>query len=139
MMYPTFARNSWLPTVFNDLFDADYMPKANATAPAINGKVGSEGKIVSPVLKGGMKKLTFSYGAPYSDKLLSFRVDVKQNGNVVQSWTESQDNAVRYQVYSFAKDCNISGDFTIEITNLCPSNSTSNKDRVAIWNLVWEK
>ncbi len=119
-----------------------YMTDSNtdyATAPAINGKVGSEGKIVSPVLKGGMKKLTFSYGAPYSDKLLSFRVDVKQNGNVVQSWTESQDNAVRYQVYSFAKDCNISGDFTIEITNLCPSNSTSNKDRVAIWNLVWEK
>ena len=32
MMYPTFARrNSWLPTVFNDFFDTDFMPKANAT------------------------------------------------------------------------------------------------------------
>ena len=39
MMYPTFARrNSWLPTVFNDFFDTDFMPKANATAPAINVK-----------------------------------------------------------------------------------------------------
>ena len=38
MMYPTFARrNSWLPTVFNDFFDTDFMPKANATAPAIQG------------------------------------------------------------------------------------------------------
>ena len=30
--------NSWIPAVFNDLFDTDYMPKCNATAPAINVK-----------------------------------------------------------------------------------------------------
>lgn len=29
-------RNSWLPSVFNDLFDTDFMPRTNATAPAIN-------------------------------------------------------------------------------------------------------
>ena len=30
-------RNSnWLPDVFNDFFDTDFMPKACATAPAIN-------------------------------------------------------------------------------------------------------
>ena len=29
-------RNAWLPEVFNDFFDNNYMPKANATAPAIN-------------------------------------------------------------------------------------------------------
>jgi hypothetical protein len=40
--------------------------------------------------------------------------------------------------YDFSATCDISGDFTIEITNLCPSNSKSNKDRVSIWNLVWE-
>mgnify|MGYP000992016865 FL=1 len=32
MMY----KNSWLPEVFNDFFDNNNMPKANATAPAIN-------------------------------------------------------------------------------------------------------
>lgn len=32
MMY----RNSWLPEVFNDFFETANMPKANATAPAIN-------------------------------------------------------------------------------------------------------
>ena len=37
-MMPMMRTNSWIPTVFNDLFDADYMPKANATAPAINVK-----------------------------------------------------------------------------------------------------
>ena len=29
-------RNAWLPEVFNDFFDTENMPKANATAPAIN-------------------------------------------------------------------------------------------------------
>ena len=32
MIYKT----SWLPEVFNDFFDNNNMPKANATAPAIN-------------------------------------------------------------------------------------------------------
>lgn len=31
-------RNTWIPEVFNDFFDTDNMPKANATAPAINVK-----------------------------------------------------------------------------------------------------
>jgi len=110
-----------------------------AMAPTLNGKTNGVGKIVSPVLKDGMKKLTFSYAAPYSDKNLSFRIDVKQGGSVVKSWTETRTEVVRYQVYTFEQTCNIKGDFTIEITNLCPSNSTSNKDRVSIWNLVWEQ
>ena len=36
MYYPTMRRDSWLPEVFNDLFNSDFMPKANATAQAIN-------------------------------------------------------------------------------------------------------
>ncbi len=36
-MKPILRRNStWLPDVFNDFFYTDFMPKANATAPAIN-------------------------------------------------------------------------------------------------------
>ena len=35
-MLPVMRRNSWLPEVFNDFFDTDFMPKAHATAPAIN-------------------------------------------------------------------------------------------------------
>ena len=30
--------NNWIPAVFNDLFDTDFMSKANSTAPAINVK-----------------------------------------------------------------------------------------------------
>ena len=110
-----------------------------ALAPTLNGKTSGVGTIVSPTLSGGMTKLTFNYGAAYTDKNLKFRVDVKQNGNVVQSWEENKTDVVKFTVYTFEKTCDIKGDFTIEITNLCPSNSTSNKDRVSIWNLVWEQ
>ena len=37
-MMPVMRSNSWIPSVFNDLFDTDFMPKANCTAPAINVK-----------------------------------------------------------------------------------------------------
>lgn len=35
-MLPIRRNSTWLPDVFNDFFDTDFMPKANATAPAIN-------------------------------------------------------------------------------------------------------
>jgi len=30
-MMPMMRTNSWIPSVFNDLFDTDFMPKANCT------------------------------------------------------------------------------------------------------------
>ena len=110
-----------------------------AMAPTLNGKTSAVGTLVSPKLKGGMKKLTFKYGAAFSDKNLAFRVDVKQNGSVVKTWEVNRSDIVTKTAYTFSEDCNVNGDFTIEITNLCPSNSNSNKDRVSIWNLVWEQ
>lgn len=68
MMYPTFARNSWLPTVFNDLFDADYMPKANATAPAINVKETDKEYIVE-LAAPGMKKEDFDVNINHEGNL----------------------------------------------------------------------
>lgn len=35
IMYPT-RTNSWLPEIFNDFINTEFMPKTNATAPAIN-------------------------------------------------------------------------------------------------------
>lgn len=35
-MTPVRRNQNWLPSVFNDFFDNDWMVKANATAPAIN-------------------------------------------------------------------------------------------------------
>ena len=109
-----------------------------AVAPTLNGKTTAVGTLVSPVLHNGIKKLMFSYGCAMSDKLLSFRVDVKKDGNVVKTWTVTNNDVQQRTAYSFSEECNVTGDFTIEITNLCPSASNSNKDRVSIWNLTWE-
>ena len=35
-MMPVRRTQNWLPSIFNDFFDNDWMEKANATAPAIN-------------------------------------------------------------------------------------------------------
>ncbi len=109
-----------------------------AKAPTLNGKTTTVGTLVSPVISGGMKKLTFNYGAAFNEAQLAFRVDVKQGGNVVKSWEVRLSTVATKTKYEFSEACDINGDFTIEITNLCPSSSTSNKDRVSIWNLVWE-
>lgn len=36
IMMPIRKNQNWLPSIFNDFFDNDWMEKANSTAPAIN-------------------------------------------------------------------------------------------------------
>ena len=52
-------RNSWMPDVFNDFFDTDFMPRANATAPAINVKETEKDYTVE-VAAPGLKKGDFN-------------------------------------------------------------------------------
>lgn len=52
-------RDSWLPEVFNDFFDTDFMPRTKTTAPAINVKETDKAYIVE-VAAPGMKKEDFS-------------------------------------------------------------------------------
>ena len=59
IMTPVNRKNSWLPDVFNDFFDTDFMPRTNATAPAINVKeseVDYEVEVAAP----GMTKEDFN-------------------------------------------------------------------------------
>lgn len=58
MMIPAY-RNVWMPSLFNDFFNTDNMPKANATAPAINVKV-SDNEYTVELAAPGMKKEDFS-------------------------------------------------------------------------------
>ena len=48
-------RNTWMPEVFNDFFDTDFMPRTNATAPAINVKE-TEHDYTVELAAAGMKK-----------------------------------------------------------------------------------
>lgn len=58
-MMPIMRNSAWLPIVFNDFFDTDFMPKANATAPAINVRESDKGYTVE-LAAPGMKKEDFN-------------------------------------------------------------------------------
>ena len=58
-MMPIMRTNSWIPTVFNDLFNNEFMPKVSATAPAINVKETDKAYTVE-LAAPGMKKEDFN-------------------------------------------------------------------------------
>lgn len=72
-------RNSaWLPTVFNDLFDTEFMPKANCTAPAINVKENDKAYTVE-LAAPGMKKEDFN-------------VHINDDGNLIIKMEQKQEH-----------------------------------------------
>ena len=103
----------------------------------INGKTTTIGVITSPTLTGGCSSLSFNYGNAFSETNgVSVKIEIKQNGTVV--WTENLVNTsvTGKTLYTYTKTgINVSGDYTLVITNNCPSASTSNKDRVSIFNI----
>ena len=70
--------NSWIPTVFNDLFYSDLMPKVNQTAPAINVKELDNAYTVE-LAAPGMKKEDFN-------------VHINDEGNLVVKLESKQDH-----------------------------------------------
>ena len=110
---------------------------ASNRALCMNGKTSAVGTITSPTLTTGCGTLKFNYGLPFSDTKIKFRVDIKQNGTVVKTFTINNASASKTTKYSHEEVINVAGDFQIVFTNLSPSNSTSNKDRTAIWDIEW--
>ena len=106
----------------------------------INGKTSTVGTITSPVLNGGLGSIKIRYANTYSESNgVSFRLDIKQNGEVVETYTITHKTGVTQNtVYTETiENINVDGDFQMVFTNLSPSNSTSNKDRVSIGRLCW--
>lgn len=85
----------------------------------------------------GCGTLTFNYGLPFGDTKIKFRVDIMQDGAVVKTFTIDNASASKLTKYSHEETIDVAGDFQIVFTNLSPSNSTSNKDRTAIWDVEW--
>lgn len=70
--------NNWIPAVFNDFFDTDFMPRANCTAPAINVKETDKAYVVE-LAAPGMKKEDFI-------------VHVNDEGNLIIKMEKKQEN-----------------------------------------------
>ena len=87
--------NSWIPTVFNDLFDTDFMPKVSATAPAINVKESDKGYTVELAAPGMQKE--------------DFNVHINDEGNLIikmeKKNEQKEDKSTRYlrREFSYSK------------------------------------
>ena len=95
-MMPMMRTNSWIPAVFNDLFNTDYMPKANCTAPAINVKETDKAYVVE-LAAPGMKKEDFN-------------VHINDEGNLIikmekKEEHKDEDKSARYlrREFSYSK------------------------------------
>jgi HSP20 family protein len=77
IMLPIMNRNQWLPTVFNDFFNTDYMPKASCTAPAINVTESD-------------KDYTVELAAPGLKKE-DFKVNINDDGNLVIKMEQKEE------------------------------------------------
>jgi len=110
---------------------------ASNRALCMNGKTSAKGTITSPTITTGCGTLKFNYGLPFSDTKIKFTVDIIQNGEIVKTFTVDNSSATKLTKYSFEEAIDVAGEFQIVFKNLSPSNSTSNKDRTAIWDVEW--
>lgn len=114
-------------------------PDTNVKAICINGKTTTVGSITSPVLTGGCGTLSFDYGVTFAETVaINFRVDIMQGASVVKTYNVQGDAvATKFEKYTFSQAVDVTGDFQIVITNLCPKASTGNADRYSIFNVAW--
>ena len=95
-MMPMMRTNNWIPAVFNDLFNTEFLPKTNCTAPAINVKESDKAYIVE-LAAPGMKKEDFN-------------VHINDEGNLVvkmesKNEKKEEDKNTRYlrREFSYSK------------------------------------
>lgn len=55
-MLPVMSSNNWFPTMFDDFFNNDWMPKMKATAPAVNVKEDAKAFVMELAVPGIKKE-----------------------------------------------------------------------------------
>ena len=118
-------------------------PDNTHKAVCMNGKTSAPGKITSPVLTGGISKLTINYTKMFTDTILNAAITItdKATGNTyTNEIAREEEKNTKYVVWTFdwVLDTPITGDFTIEILNTCPTQQNSNKDRLTVLDIIWE-
>ena len=68
-MVPVKTNQNWLPSIFNDFFDNEWMARANATAPAIN-VIENEKDYKVELAAPGMTKNDFKVSVDESNNLV---------------------------------------------------------------------
>ena len=119
-MLPVMNRNLWMPDEFNDFFDTDFMPRVNATAPAINVKE-SEKDYTVELAAPGLTKDDFNVNIDH-DGNLHIKIENKSNN-------KEEDKKSHYlrREFSYSK---------YEQTLLLPDDVEKNKISASVNNGV---
>ncbi len=119
-------------------------PDNTYKAPCLTGHTSNPGKLTSPTLAGGISKLTLKYTKMFTDTELSITItitdlatDTKYEKVVARTVDKNND---KYVVWTeeWVLETAITGNFTIEVVNNCPTAQSGNKDRITILDLSWE-
>jgi hypothetical protein len=130
------------PSVSNPIFPV-VGPDGTHKAVCLNGKKSAPGTLTSPTLTGGLEEINVDYTKMFTDTKLSVTITVTElsTGNVYTHTIANElDKNEKYVVHSdsWKLDTPVTGDYTIVFKNDCPSNSTSNKDRMTLLKVEYK-
>lgn len=120
--------------------------EVNGKVPILCGLTDEAGELYSPELEGGCGQLTINYGSLATDVQnvgFGFKVTVSNGTDTPVTFdvVKQESEVERYTEYTETKDINLSGSFTITVTNLCsfPHSTTRQKlkDAVGITSIEW--
>ena len=133
------SSNGWVYSNAAILNASTFDSTLTTKAVCINGKTSAVGSIVSPTLTAGVASVSFNYGNSYSESNgVDLTITITKADGTTVSTTLDNDDVTKNTPYTFTWNLDepVTGDCTITITNNSPTNSTSNKDRTSIWNIV---
>lgn len=120
IMMPMRRNQNWLPSIFNDFFDNEWMEKANATAPAINVSE-SENEYKVEVAAPGMTKEDFNIRIDEENNLV---ISMEKKN---ESKEEKKDRKYLRREFSYSK---------FEQTMILPDDVDKEKIGAAVENGV---
>lgn len=101
-MMPVIRRTQgWLPSIFNDFFDNDWMEKTNATAPAIN-VIESDAEYKVEVAAPGMTKKDFNISIDEEDGLV-ITMEKKVENNEPADGNKKKNSRYLRREFSYSK------------------------------------
>ena len=99
-MMPVRRNQNWLPSIFNDFFDNDWMERANATAPAIN-VLETEKEYKVEVAAPGMTKEDFNVHIDEDSNLVITRE--KKNESKEENKDDKKEGRYLRREFSYSK------------------------------------
>lgn len=135
--YSTYnSTDGWKTTqcqLFNNSTSGVKIKRNDTNLTPCTKKSTTTAKITSPKLTGGIGTLKFTYGLPYSDTQINFKVQIQDTeGKVLKEESVTETGKTGGYTQTISKEFNIAGDFVIVF-----ATPTSVSSRQAFYDVSW--